>query len=279
MPHRIDISNYPVFLPEKRGSTDNNYWIFDQTKKIAKLIKNSNVDSIIHRDQDVIEKLSSDILSYLKIKCMNVKLGYNNGKNCCILDNFLTEVDSLYDIKGVFEFVEVDSGDIMDDIDNCFTQMFWNFADKQYEISDIELEEMRKDYVRIVFGDCILSNYDRHTGNVAIIYNEREKWFRLAPSYDNANSFLGSDLLVKYECRIGNQSFKMGNVLTYILQNHYKYVEDIISSLDTLVAENLIFIIGKYKGEISPDKQQYIMNYVNTINEIVQSELIPSKKK
>ena len=278
MPRRKDVSAFPIFMPEKRGSTNDIYWIFDQITKTSKLIKNNDVESIIHKEQDVIEKLASDILKYLKIKCMNVELGTNNGKNCCILDNFLTEADSLYDIKGVFDFVEVNSGDIMDDIDNCFTQMFWNFADKQYEISNLELEEMRKDYVRIIFGDCILSNYDRHSGNVAVIYNEQEEWFRLAPSYDNANSFIGCDLPINYECRIGNQNFKMGSVLIYILQNHYEYIEDIVSQLDDLVAEDLFYIIGDYNGEINPDKQQYIFDYISTINEIVQSELIQSKK-
>lgn len=260
---RRDVTNHAVYMNEPRGNNSLNYWILDGIKKLIKI-------NIIDSDIDIMEKLASDILTYLGIDCINVELGIVGGKNCCIIDTFETESESLYDI--IFDWKDINTGLTYEDIDLCFEQMFFNFENRLYNILHSELEEIKKSYIRMILGDCILGNFDRHLGNVGILYDEQKRKFRLAPSYDNAMAFKGYNLFKTYNCCIGKQNFKIQDVITYIVQNYSNIIRDIIIKLDVLSREGIKEILSNY--EIDLGKEEYIIKYIRVVNTIIQQEAI-----
>ncbi len=258
---RRDITEFEVYMNEPRGNNNQNYWILDGNKK---LIKTNSVDS----DLDVMEKLASDILKCLGIDCINVELGINGGRNCCIIETFETKSESLYDM--IIDWKNVDTESASDDIDLCFEQMFFHFKHNLYNISNCELEQIKESYIRMIFGDCITGNFDRHLGNVGILFDEKKHQFRLAPSYDNAMSFKGYNLFKTYKCCIGKQSFKIDDVLAYLVQNYSNTISDIIYNLNILATKDIEEIVSNY--EIDLGKKQYIIKYIRKVNQIAEYE-------
>lgn len=264
---RIDITEYDVYMKEPRGNGSQNYWIlYDGRKSLVKT-------NVIDDDIDAMEKLASDILKYLGIDCTNVELGTNDGKNCCIVDTFETESESLYDV--IIDWKDMDTGSVYDDIDLCFEQMFYHFK-RLYNISNSELEQIKRAYIRMIFGDCLIGNFDRQLKNVGILFDENKRQFRLAPSYDNAMAFKGYNLFKVCKCCVGNQSFKIDDVLAYIVQNYSSIIGDIICELGALGEKDIEEIVSKY--EIDPGKKQYIAKYIKAVNQIVEYESIPEEK-
>lgn len=260
---RKDVTNYPIYMKEPRGNNSENYWIIDGIKKLVKI-------NIIDSDIDIMEKLASDILKYLGIDCINVELGIVGDKKCCIIDTFETESESLYDV--IINWKDINTGATYEDIDLCFKQMFLNFKHRLYKVSHQELEEIKKSYIRMIFGDCILGNFDRHLGNVGILFDERTHRFRLAPAYDNAFAFKGYNLFKTHKCCIGKQNFKIQDVIPYIIQNYSDIVSDIIDSLNLLSEMAIEEILSNY--DIDPGKKDYIINYIRAVNNLVQREAI-----
>lgn len=270
---RKDVTNYKIYMKEPRGSSTKNYWIIDGIKK---LIKTNFLDDT---DLDIMEKLASDILKYLDIDCINVELGINDGKNCCIIDTFETKSESLYDV--IIDWKDMDTGSNYNDIDLCFEQMFFHFKHKLYNISHSELGQIKKAYIRMILGDCILGNIDRRLGNVGILFDEENHQFRLAPSYDNARAFsgynfCGEELFKTYYCIIGEQRFKSEDIATYIVQNYNDLISDITFKLEVLGQKDIEQMVTNY--EIDSAKKQHIIEYIRAINTFIKQETIEEKK-
>ncbi|MDD3392626.1 MAG: hypothetical protein PHE54_03720 [Bacilli bacterium] len=259
--NRIDITKYDVYMQEHRGSDNGKYWIYDVIKKLVKTYPSDC-------DYDIMEKLASDILNYLEIDCINVELGINNLKNCCIIDSFETESESLYDI--VIEWKDIKKGSIYEEIGLCFEQMFFHFEHDLYKISFSDLAQIKKAYIRMILGDCIIGNFDRHLGNVGILFDEKREKFRLAPSYDNAMAFKGYKLFKIHKCCIGKQSFSVDKIITYIVHEYRDVVTDIAFKLDLLQQSDIEKIVSRY--EIDLGKQEYIIKYIRIISQIINYE-------
>ena len=259
---RIDISEIPKYSDEPRGHT-NKYWI---NKNGLKLVK---YNETLYPDQDIMEKLSSEILKRLSLNTVNVELGFNssNDCNCCIIDSFLCDGEVSYSINQ--NWIKLAPNNSKLNISICIYRVFKIF-ENLHNIDNQELENIKSDYIRMIFADCIIGNEDRKLKNVDLIFNEKTMKYRLAPIFDNAVAFhaysLSSDDTVAY---VGNELFFTDDILDFLIMYYYNEIKDIISKLRELDIE---LLLNQY-DEISNEKKIYIINHINkTRNKIDELE-------
>lgn len=258
---RIDASLFKPIKDEKRGFTTK-YWIYD---KKSKLIKFNNE---LYKDQDVMEKLSSDILKTLEVDTVNVNLGIVGDKKCCIVDSFLDSGDILYEVDHFWAIRE--TGNVEEDIGMALSKVIYIFS-SLYDISKEELDEIKRSYIRMIFADCIIGNEDRKLKNVALIFNENSLKYRLSPSFDNALSFNAYTMInTEPVAYIGNQYFNSADIINYLQKYYLDIVNPISEKLNNLVANDLISLLNKY-DEIEYKKVSYIITELKRINDLINN--------
>ncbi len=278
---RLDVGCFEKEREEPRGYS-NKYWINAGKRK---LIKYTDPTS---KNADIMESLASFILKMLNVDTVDVLLGYNSNQeflkkinvdspNCCIIDNFLKTPSEIVINLLNFRWVKVNTGDKQKDISSCFYKMFQMFS-KLDNISEDDFECMKMKYIRMVFADCIIDNEDRRIKNIEAIFDEKQSTYRLAPSFDNALAFNTYNLSSNDGyCYIGNQSFEVKEILKYIINHYYDYVADIIENLDLLIQNDLDNILKLYKDNLTEDNLAYISDYLNKVNNLINSFSINKK--
>ena len=257
---RIDISKLDFLRIEPRGKAVNEkFWVIDNgVKKLVKVSNNS--------DQDIMEYLTSVILKKLNISCVDVQLGYDlyARHNCCLITNFLTdEADVSYDI---LEWIPIKDSTKEKELHLCFEQIFNKFFSLSM-ISKDNGEQLKKQYIRILFGKCLTENIDAKLENIGLIFNEKTKQYRLPPSYDNGFSFNSFKSIGIPYCCVGYQYFEIPDIINYIIDNYFEFVDDIIVNLDNLI-EELDNILINY--EIKEEKKKYIIEYIKNMHEYIK---------
>ena len=272
--NRKDISNIKAIREEENGYSTK-YWIYDGKYKLVKYNEPTCIDG------DIMEKLASDILNNIGINAVNVELGYNSDQamlekikitdpNCALIESYLEEGET--DININKPLPKVNTGDEQKNISSCFFKTF-NLFNQLPNINETDLEKLKNDYIRLVFGDIIINNEDRHLKNVEIIYNENNATYVLAPSFDNAQSFnaysIGAEDGYAY---VGNQDFPNDEIIKYITNHYLDVIGDITDNLDYLV-QNLPNLLEQYADEIAPNKMKFIYTYLNNINDLTKENI------
>ncbi len=262
---RIEVSTLDFIKIEPRGKgVLEKFWVNHENKK--KLVKINGTDS----DQDLMEKISSIILNALGINTVEVDLGYDSYSkaNCCLVTNFLTDEDDiLYD---TYDCDVIRRSDEKEEIKVCFEQIFLKYASLTL-ISESNLSQLKKDFVRIIFGKCLTDNLDSKLENVGLIFNERTKTYRIPPSYDNGLSFHNYKSISVSYCCIGNQYFQIPLVVDYLLDNYIDDIKDIVVDLDNLVNGNLALLLSDC--QLDEEKKQYIIEYMINLNNKIRQKL------
>ena len=269
---RIDISNLAKICEEPRGH-GLKYWVYDDGAKLVKF------NGPMCRDCDVMESIASVILRLVGIDAVDVELGQTFDKNvvnkyslddnrCCLVPSFLTlEGDTLCDLP--HRWPKVKTSDQMKNISSCFYKMFSGFTNLMGNTPE-NIENMKRDYVRQVFGDCIVQNEDRALRNIGIIYNEKYCNYRLAPSFDNGLAFANYQFISDEPlCFVGNQNFPSSLIIEYIIKNHLDYVDDIIVKLGELSSFGIDIVADNYKGEIPMGKLDYICDSIKDTYDLI----------
>ena len=280
---RIDVSAFRIIREEPRGYSDK-YWISDDKKKLVKYNGSTCLD------QDVMEYISCILLNELGISCVKVNLGYNQNKealsrmdtkdpNCCIIDSFLENKAEVAISLANSPWVKIETDDEQKKISRCFYKMFQLFESLS-EIKPEDLPQMKTNYIRTIFGDCIIDNEDRRLKNIETIYNEQTRSYRLAPSFDNGLAFNAFNIGdTEGYCYIGNQEFPVSSIIEYIVKHHLEEVSDIIENLDIFATTKIKDFIKSCSNEIPHEKLLYIYEYIINLNELIKNKLTKTGNK
>lgn len=222
------------------------------------------------------EKLSSDILRQLDLPCVEVELGYDEytKMNGCLVTNFLYNSDQFID---QFPWHIVRGKNDEEELELCFEQMFLNYSQLP-GISKDNVEKLKEQYIRLIFGKCLLENLDTKLENVGLIFNEQTREYRIPPSFDNGCSFKSYESISNPMCYVGNQLFEISKVITYILNNYLQYIQDILKRFDEFVMNDMLTIVDSFKGQIIEEKRQYIIKYLSTIHTMTKSYMQNKRK-
>lgn len=259
---RIAVADLDFVRMEPRGKAIiDKFWVCQNG--VNRLVKLSGFKI----DQDIMEMLSSLILSKIGIDCVDVDLGYDklSRKKCCLVTSYLKfEGDHSYDM---FEWTTL-TGD--DALEKSINQVFFKYQNL-YGIDENNLENLKKSYIRILLGKCIIENFDSKLENIGLIFNEKDLSYRLPPSFDNGFAFKSYNSFVEPVCFVGNQFFEIQEIIEYIIINYFDYVADIIPRLESFVENDLLKTVSLFERDIIPEKQQYIISYIQKVNNQIQS--------
>lgn len=266
---RISISNLDFVGLEPRGKAIlDKFWVNDHGA--LKLVKPSG-----STNQDQMEYISSYILKQIGLDCVEVSLGYDETrKPVCLVTNFLKEGEVSYDI---LEWKYIRTKNMDDELELCFYQVFKKYSDL-YGMTKEQLENLKKQYIRLIFGKCILENCDTKLENIGLIFNEKTKEYRLPPSYDNGCAFRSYASLAAPTCCIGNQMFEISQVMEYILTYYLDYVEDIIGPFHSFVTTKLDSITSLLTPPTTQEQIAYIHQYLKNIDIFIQNH-VKNKRK
>jgi hypothetical protein len=223
------------------------FWAIDGEKRI--LCKDGSGDI---RQEPFNEKIASAIASELGISNVEYNLGKsNNGtyySKCeCMINKDLEFVNAF-----IVYLDGKNSGNRYEDyIDIC----------NKKGISNAK-EEVNK----MVILDYIIRNTDRHVGNFGILRNsENLKWERIAPVFDNGNSFWYNAQGLKFidgKTNSQSRSFKKYNEENILLVDNIKWFDknklanipelmfDVLKRNNNLDSERIIKIVDGYKYRI-----------------------------
>ena len=273
--NRIDVAQFPIKKEELKGYSTK-YWIDDNKPKLVKY------NEPTCKDGDIMESLSSEILKNVGVAAVNVTLGYNSNdqmlkslnlddSHCALIDSFLNDDEVSCNINT--NIPKVKTPDVQKNISSAFYKTF-NLLNNLPDITNEDKEKLKTDYIRLVYGDIIINNEDRHLKNVEIIYNPKNNSYKLAPSFDNAQGFnaysIGAEDGYAY---VGNQDFPNEEIITYIVNHYYDETHDIMENLDYLMTNEIGNILGKYTDDLEPEKMKFIYTYMDNINQLTKMTL------
>ncbi len=262
---RKDVNSFPRITKESRGHSPK-FWIIDGSKKLVKYNTNP------YEDGDVMEMLASEILDVLNIKHVNVELGYDSNKKR------LEQIDAINQNCAMVESYMTEEGDVSFELINNIPISTSSTNEKQIRNNLFKIHklfqdlpgnttlndaQMFKDYLKIVLGDCVLDNIDRKISNIGVIYNEKQRQYRLAPSFDNALSFHSciDDENPSLVC-IGKQYYPAVEVIKFIKEHYSESAESILEHISEL-EKCKDDILDKYSKEIKPKKLILINKRLN----------------
>ena len=256
---RIDCTGILTSCLEPRGITPNKRWILENKK----LIKPNND---VFYDQDVMEKLTSEIFHYVGIDCVKVSLGLDHGKKCCLIDNFLENNEELYSLESLDDNF-ANKNISQEDINNSFMKVILKISNL-YHISVDETSSFFKNYIRIVFGDCLTGNADRDYRNIGLIFNVDTHKYRCAPSFDNAQAYQYFENRYNEGAMvaIASDEYPALDVIKFIVENYKEEISDILPNLENLVKYDLDKMLANYSEEISSEKRMLIKGHLTGVN-------------
>lgn len=246
---RKNISDFKPISNEPRGFTLK-FWINDEKNKLVKF------NNELYPDQDIMEKLSSDILKNIGVNVVDVELGMFGNDKCCMINSFLKKGDVLYEVDHNWSTRE--TGNIEEDIGMAFSKVIYKFS-SLYDISKVELEKIKNDYIKMIFADCVIGNEDRKLKNVALIFNENSFKYRLAPCFDNALAFNAYRMIdTESIAYIGNQYFNSSDIINYLMKYYYEVIEQNIFDFECFIENSLVDLLNDY-DELEYKKRSYII--------------------
>lgn len=111
-----------------------------------------------------------------------------NQRKACITKSFLLNDEIEVTVAEILDTVGVNIPMNMSSVD--YINITVNEIAKY---TGIEIESVYKWVYDMLIFDYIICNDDRHLSNFEVIYNKRNKYFRLAPYYDHGESFFRTD--------------------------------------------------------------------------------------
>lgn len=161
----------------------------------------------------VSEVLSSRVAQLINIQCAKTEFATYNGEIGVLSHNVLEENEILIDGAVLLEREKFkrnseekySTGSVLNSLKMFALKGNKDMANEarrhfneNYSI-DMVLASLRefgleKEFVKTVFFDALIGNNDRNQSNYGIIYNEKEKSYKMCPLYDNGSSLSISKL-------------------------------------------------------------------------------------
>lgn len=230
------------------------------SSKVYKVQNSDNLFGIVNivEKENYEEQLSVDILINKLIKMIKEK---NISLTSWLKDYFsLPKTDSnllLNSEKDIVSVIEM----------TIFTIM------TLFRLNNQELEELRRDYIKMIFFDLISNNIERNFNTYSILINKDIKYSRLAPIYDYNNEIDSKSYYI-----LNSQYIDKSAILSTLYHRYYPYIKKISKGLKDnkgLYLESINLIIENNINQIYANTIKD--NYKNNIETINSLENLHSK--
>ena len=174
-------------------------------------------------NDDVREKLASDILEVAGIPCAKIDLVYDDelNQNACFSNYILEENEIMYEPNKAMT-LENSNDMVASWVDSYVEDV------KQINSDPKFLDECRKNAYNYILMSCVMDSYDLKPDNLPIVLNEKTGKTRICAWFDNGQAFCDSEDSKQMLFR----KMSTDEVLESLFGRHYEYVKDLSKKLD-----------------------------------------------
>ena len=264
------------------------------TKKIYQAFMKSSKDSY-KDDLDIINSEIADLLDIdaskvYRVETNNGSLGIVNigvkefNENQISLDSLVNNLIKLIKEKNItltswlkdyFSLPKTDANLLLNSEKDIISviEMTINTLGILFRLSNEELENFKKDYIKMIYFDLISNNVNRSFNTYSIITTSEMKFKRLAPIYDYNNDLDSNSYYI-----LNNQYIDKNAIISCLYHKYYSYIKKISKGIVdnyNIYMESIKLIIDNNINGIY--SKQIISNYKINIDTIKSLESIHSK--
>lgn len=222
-------------------------------------------------NEDVRERLASDILNSVGIECADIDLVYDETtkQNACFSNYIITDDERLIE-PWCHNFV-VKSDDKIDNFVEKYIQ-----GVKAVTNNKKFLKECRKNTYKKIYMGCILDQYDIKPDNLPIVYNDKTGKAKIAAWFDNATAFK-EDSLQKQDFF---DSISSDEVFSQLFTKHYNEIKELANKVESVLSEeniNKLFSADYVKDAFSDKEVESIKSRFK--RQVEKSNFFLSRKK
>lgn len=226
-------------------------------------------------NNDIREKLASEILNTVGIKCADIDLVYDEAtlESSCF-SNYVIEDNEELVTPAVRDINYHGSEDKIE----YFFQKYIEGV-KEFSTDENLLKDCRKNFYNYTYMSCILDSYDLKAEHLPLVYNQDTNSYKTSPWFDFGTAFY-----------FGNQNefFKeMGSreVMSSLFEKHYEDIKDISTTVHTTLTPKKIneLFSSNYLDELDASEriqmQARIMSQIEKSKELEQNLDAPKLTK
>lgn len=226
-------------------------------------------------NEDIREKLASDILSMLGINSASIDLVYDefHKQNACFSNYIISDNEAL---------VTPSISYINNLADNPIDKDFKSYMEGVKKLSSDKklLKACQKNYFSYAYMCCIIDSYDLKADNLPLVYNAKTCRYRTSPWFDfgaafEANSNIRSSFFMQ---------LSSSQVMKSLFEHHYDDIKDVVHKVNSRLTSQKIdelfsrdyLIENLYDVEIYQIKERLI-NQIEISRNLEQERTIKSK--
>lgn len=220
-------------------------------------------------EEDLREKLASELLNLCDIPCASIDLFTDDNKNnYCFSYNVLKENEKHICLATPFV---VDEGKSKKEIFECYMENTFASIISLPGITQKEYLEIRQRIIELYFVDLIIDHYDRKNDNHKIIYDVNSKKYKAPIAYDYGAAF-NPNSIQKH-----GLFFYLSNedVMLFLLKNYFFELKDLVLKIrKTLNEQALTKVLSKPEYDSLNPSVVYkqINSRINQMNEMVLAQ-------
>lgn len=222
-------------------------------------------------NEDVREKLASDILQKIGVPCAQIDLVYDEtlNQNACFSNYILDEDEIIVDLKD-HNSIYANKDVVENFVANYMVSVNEHTKDKKF------LKQCEKNIYEYIYMSCMLDSYDLKTDNIPIMKNLNKNCFKVCPWFDFGVAFQ-EDSFQKKGMFLEHSSDEILNIL---YQNHFEKISGISEKVNEKLDEQTVEeLFGQeYVAEaFSVDTLEQIKNRFSS--QLRKSNLLREKRK
>lgn len=222
-------------------------------------------------NEDVREKLASQIISKLEIDCAQIDLVYDIeiNKNACFSNYIINDEEEIL-VEPTISNVNSKKNDKVENfVENYLLGVAKISNNKEF------LKECRDNLYRYIYTSCIIDSYDLKGDNIPIIQNVKTNKFRVCPWFDFGVAFK-EDAIQKKQIF---SELSSDTILDLLYSNHYdkiKSISDKVNEVFTNEEIEEIFSQDYIQETFQKEELEKIKN--RFINQIEKSNKLKEEK-
>lgn len=178
-------------------------------------------------NDDIREKLSSDILRTLEIPCADIDLVYDeqNNRNSYFSNYIIEDNEELIvpDTSGL-------EGSSKDPIDNLYERYIGGV--RKLTTDEQALASARKNFYSYTYMCCILDSYDIKPDNLPLVHNKETSALYPAPWFDFGTAFCKDHKSAPiYE-------MSTDKMMESLFKNHYEDIKEVVGKVNTTLTQD-----------------------------------------
>lgn len=221
--------------------------------------------NISYTTSPISEYLGSKIYELLGYDVHKTELGIYNDKIVVACKDFISDNKRLCDIASITNNYLDENEDVRQNLKSSNEEKYFvDLEELMYVFKLHKIPNLKERFWDMFVVDAFINNSDRHNGNWGVLVDLKNNEVKLAPIFDNGNSFFAKHDDSKLEKILQNEISFQSNVLRG--KTPFKYLEHSVDAIK--VIKNLT--IGKEKNkftdEISENIKEAIKRVVPRIN-------------